>query len=256
MFFEILQGLKSVVDMLNIFDKKIQLTSNYKRRQLGKQLRELYTTVQRLEKNCREIENQLGRITKDENNSSSTDLNIYLELVIYNLVDLLSEQRIELINLMEILRANPCSENSPLSLIVDIYGEENEEDIYKLASGKYSLISGVTHYILKRSTSERIRLPKSFKLANIAIFNEAYNENFPFHYLDYYLNHDPELEKKLTTEINLKLSNNPNFIEILKEECLPLSKEALELKSSQKLLEIRKKLRNLIKSNLKIEEIF
>lgn len=254
MFLEILQGLKSVVDMLNIFDKKIQLTSNYKRRLLGKQLRELYTTVQRLEKNCIEIENHLERIIKSENNYSITEINIYIELVLFKLVDLLTEQKIELINLREILRAN--YEDSPISLIVDIYGEENGEELYKLAEDKYSLISGVTHYILKRSTSDRIRLPKSFRLANIAIFTEAYNNNFPFHYLDYYLNNDPNIENKITTEIKLQLSNNPNFIKIIKEECLPLFNEALEFQSSQKLLEIRKNLRNMIKSNFKIEEIF
>ena len=86
-------------------------------------------------------------------------------------------------------------ENSPLTLLIEIYGDDMEAEFSKISAFKYSFIDWVDYYLIKKANDNEVIIPKTFKLLDIPVFNRTYESRIGFHHRSYELSNNPSVQQ-------------------------------------------------------------
>jgi hypothetical protein len=254
MFQEILQAIIGIVNLLNISDKLTSLSDRGKKNKLGKQLRKLYESISRSIEYSQAIEDELKRIVSLKTDGFENKQEALCKIILPRLGDLLTKQKYELLEFQKIIWISD-EESNHISLLIEIYGDDIELEFDQAIAWKYSFIHWVDYYLIKKLNTDNIIIPKTFKLSDIPVFKRSYETAGVFYYMDYELAQNPTVEQEYMTKIDFKEINDEKTIINIIEQCSHLLDEILEFNSTQKLVETKSKLANIIRSNFKIEEI-
>ena len=256
MFQEILQAILGIVNVLNISDKLTSINNQKKKNKLAKQLRKLYKSISRSAKYSQQIEDELRRIISIEEDSWDNTPKSLSKYCLPRLGDLLTKQKYELLEFKKIISMWDEDKDTYFPMLLEIYGDDMEYEFNRISTFKYSYIDWVDYYLLKRVGSNNIIIPKTFKLSDIPVFNRTYNSGISFYHMDYEISTNPAIEQEYMTKINFsEIVDEQKAIDIVKQ-CYSLLNEVIEFNSTQKLLQTKSKLANIIRSNFNIEEVF